>query len=200
MLPADYQYNQENATVVGDGDMPAHGVQLNSVDVGSAKYGETYVSYKQDTSQSYSLEHLQEGNMVKVGYQKRRVKTPYRVAFLQVDDKPRPDKHRGDNWKNQDFKMVLEPFNSRASTLLLCGIRKYNSEKQFTEWTTRQSDDVHSTEVLITRITSGERSVEKMMRRIGDRINKFHDIKILSDISIVQLLDIKDPELLPMII
>lgn len=199
MPSEEYTYKPEDCNQAGPKAMPIYGFQLDSVNVGQAGEGDVYVDYSYNTTKEYNLDHLQEGNVVKVSYHKRRVKTPYRVAFLQVDE-PTEDKYRDEGWMNRHFSIVLEPFNNRATTLLLHGIRKYNSEKHFTEWTTSRKYDTNSITELINEITSGEDSIENMMRRTGEKVNKFRQIQVVSDLSVAKLFKIKDPKLVPLTI
>jgi hypothetical protein len=199
MPPEEYTYNPEDSQQVGSKNIPAYGIQVSSVNVGQAEEKEIYLDYSHNTTRNYNLDSLQKGNIVKVSYHKRRVKTPYRVAFLRIDE-PTEDNYRDEGWMNRHFSIVLEPFNSRASTLILHGIKKYNSKKQFTEWTTSRKEDTHSTKELINWITSTENPVENMMRKIGEDVNDFRHIQIVSDISVAKLFEIKDPKLVPLTI
>lgn len=199
MPPEEYTYNGEDSVLIGENNTSVYGVQFDSVNVGKAKYNEIYLGYEQDTFRDYSVGGLQVGNMIKVNYRERNVKTPYRIAYLKTHE-IEEDEYRGPDWNRRNFQIVLEPFNNRGNTLLLSGIRRFNSEKQHTEWTTSTGDNIHSTDDLIARITSGEDTVEHMMRKTGDRLNKFHDISIVSDIDAADLLEIKDPDLVPVVI
>lgn len=200
--PEDYTYAEDDVKSTNEKDLNLYGVQLDSTNVGLAETSEVFINFEVSKTLDYRARNLQQGNVVRVGFTNKTVKTPYRIAYLDIHQ-PTKDSHREPNWENREFELVLEPFNNRTDPLVLAGQQKLNpkTQKKFVEWTTSENYEGEKTiNQLIECIDKSEYDTQRAMRHMGDKRVTVHDIYVLSDLSIVELLEIKEPRMVKRVI
>lgn len=164
-----------------------------------------------DSSVSYVIPHIyniDEGLVVKLSQKKSTVKTPFVVKYIFSCD-PEYKVYSNSQWIQIDFLAILVPLNKTTSCRVIMGHARHTKQnyinyldKQFTVEEGKIEHTIKSIEQYIEDSNEDEGTVVDAMKNSSslhgiERIDTVpRSISVLSDISVIELLDLEHPDML----
>lgn len=165
-----------------------------------------------DSSASYVVPHIyniDEGLVVKLSQKKSSLKTPFVVKYVFSCD-PEYKVYSNSQWVQIDFLAILVPLNKTTSCRVVMGHARHTKQnyinyldKQFTVDEGKINHTIKSIEQYLEELNEDdEGTVVYAMKNSSslqgiERINTVpRSISVLSDISVIELLDLEHPDMI----